>query len=115
MAELKIRNGDYLCRGDRLETVDGTDGLLQRVLFKLTARRGKFPFWDTLGSRLWQLSQITPPQRQAAAAQYVAEALQDEPLTVERVELQTRADGMMELTVVLQSGDRTLTAVVEVR
>ena len=115
MAELKIRNGDYLCRGDRLETVDGTDGLLQRVLFKLTARRGKFHVWDTLVSRLWQLSRIAPSQRQAAAAQYVAEALQDEPLTVERVELQTRADGMMELTVVLQSGDRTLTAVVEVR
>ena len=82
MAELKIREGDYQRRYGGMATVDGTEGLLQRVLFKLTARRGKFPFWDTLGSRLWQLSQITPPQRQAAAAQYVAEALQDEPLTV---------------------------------
>lgn len=115
MAELKIRNGDYLCRGDRLETVDGTESLLQRVLFKLTARRGMFPFQETLGSRLWQLSRIAPSRRQAAAAQYVAEALRDEPLTVERVELQTRADGTMEVTAVLQSDDQTLTAAVEVR
>ena len=115
MAELKIRNGDYLCRGDRLETVDGTEGLLQRVLFKLSARRGKFPFQEDLGSRLWQLSRIAPSRRQAAATQYVAEALQDEPLTVENVQIRTRADETMELTAALRSGEQLLSAVVEIR
>lgn len=115
MAELKIRNGDYLCRGDRLETVDGIEGLLQRVLFKLAARRGRFPFQENLGSRLWQLSRVAPSQRQAAAMQYVAEALQDEPLTVENVEVRTQADGALELTAALRSGEQLLSAAVEIR
>lgn len=115
MAELKIRNGDYQRKNGTLAVVDGTEGLLQRVLFKLTARRGMFPFQETLGSQLWQLSRVAPSQRQAAATQYVAEALQDEPLTVENVEIRTRADGVLELTAALQSGDQVLSAVVEIR
>ena len=115
MAELKIREGDYQRRYGGMATVDGTEGLLQRVLFKLTARRGAFPFRETLGSRLWQLSRLPESQRQAAAAQYVAEALQDEPLAVEDVEIRTRADGTMELTAVLRSGEQTLSAVVDIR
>ena len=51
--ELMIRNGDYVAEGgNRLCRVGGQEALLQRVLFRLTARRGSFPFWETLGSRL---------------------------------------------------------------
>ena len=38
MAELKIKDGDYQRRGGGLAAVDGAEALLQRVLFRLTAR-----------------------------------------------------------------------------
>ena len=38
MAELKLKNGDYVKAGGRLEKAEGREALLQRVLFKLTAR-----------------------------------------------------------------------------
>ena len=63
---LKIQNGDYVTDGcGGLERVEGTQALLQRVLFRLKARRGQFPFLETLGSRLWQLGQVSSGQRQA--------------------------------------------------
>ncbi|WP_298033656.1 hypothetical protein [uncultured Dysosmobacter sp.] len=87
--ELELRNGDYVPDGvGGLQSAGGREALLRRVLFRLTARRGSFPFWETLGSRLWQLGQVVPAERQAAAKQYVAEALAEETgLTVEQVEL----------------------------
>lgn len=98
--ELKLRNGDYIPDGTGgLQRVSGREELLQRVLFKLTARRGMFPFQPDLGSRLWQLGKLPPAQRQAAAVQYAAEALEDEPLTLESVELSPVTDGRMALTV----------------
>lgn len=91
--ELTLRNGDYLTDGTGgLQRVRGQEALLQRVLFRLTARRGSFPFWETLGSRLWQLGRLPESARQAAAKQYVAEALEEEQgLQVEDVRL--REDG----------------------
>ena len=87
--ELKLEKGDYVPDGTGgLRCVRGQEALVQRVLYKLKARRGKFPFLPELGSRLWQLGQIPPAKRKAAAAEYVAEALSDEPdLRVEDVAL----------------------------
>ena len=49
MTELKIRGGDYVADGvGGTVRVKGRDALLQRVLFRLTARRGGFRFW-----RIW--------------------------------------------------------------
>ena len=86
--ELKIHNGDYV-RGDgRIVRLEGREALLQRVLFKLTARRGTFPFLPELGSRLYLLGRVSGGARQSAAEQYVAEALSDEKeLEVETVTL----------------------------
>lgn len=85
---LRIRNGDYVLRTGGLEQVTGSEALLQRVLFRLTARRGNFPFLPELGSRLYRLGLSPPGQRQGAAEQYVAEALADEAgLTVTAVTL----------------------------
>ena len=43
--ELKLQNGDYVLDGAaRLCRVEGAEALLQRVLFRLSARRGAFPF-----------------------------------------------------------------------
>ena len=115
MAELKIREGDYRRSGGGLATVDGAEGLLQRVMFRLTARTGAFPFWESRGSRLWQLGRIPAAQRQAAAMQYTAEALQDEQLTVEDVALQERADGTMAMTAALRGEGQTLSVTVDIR
>lgn len=106
--ELKLKNGDYVPDGmGGLQRVEGQEELLQRVVFKLTARRGKFPFDATLGSRLWQLGSLSAQQRQSAAAQYVAEALEGEPLSVEAVELTPKDDGTAELkATLLHRGDR---------
>lgn len=98
--ELKLENGDYVPDGvGGLRRVEGREELLQRVLFKLTARRGMFPFGKALGSRLWQLGRVSPAHRQSAAAQYAAEALEDEPLEVESVELRPGDGGLLAVTV----------------
>ena len=74
--ELELRNGDYVSDGaGGLRRLEGDQALLQRVLFRLKAHRGSFPFWDGLGSRLWQLGCLPARERQAAAKQYVTEAL----------------------------------------
>ena len=76
---LSLRNGDYVLDGTGgLRRAEGREALLERVLFRLTARRGTFPFLPELGSRLWQLGQLSAAQRQSAAEQYVAEALAPE-------------------------------------
>lgn len=90
MTELKIRNGDYVPDGvGGADRVKGRDALLQRVLFKLTARRGGFPFLEDLGSTLHALGGETPSRRQSAAEAAVMQALAEEKnLRVERVKLE---------------------------
>ena len=113
--ELALRDGDYVRSGAAgLLRVSGQDALLQRVLFRLTARRGSFPFWETLGSRLWQLGQTPPGARLSAARQYVAEALAEESgLTVENVVLTQDGDQSF-VTVELTGEGRTLSAAIRV-
>lgn len=77
--ELKLEDRDYVPdeRGG-LETVSGTAALLQRVLLKLSARRGSFPFLPKLGSRLYLLGREPKREREQVAESYVREALSDE-------------------------------------
>lgn len=97
---LKLQKGDYVPDGvGGLQQVEGREALLQRALFRLTARRGAFPFLPELGSRLGRLGAVPPARRQAAAAQYAAEALEGEALEVESVELTAGTEGTMGLTV----------------
>lgn len=114
--ELKLQNGDYVPDGvGGLQRVQGQEALLQRVLYKLTARRGQFPFREDLGSRLWQMGQLSPAKREAAAAQYVAEALSDEPqLRVQDTALTWGTSGA-ELTVTLSYAGTALTVTAQVR
>ena len=115
--ELALRNGDYLSDGaGGLRRVQGKEALLQRVLFRLTAKRGSFPFWEDLGSRLWQLGRLSASQRQSAAAQYVAEALEDEKaISVESVELASPEDGVAQLRVTLTYEGEPLAVALDIR
>lgn len=83
MTELQLTNGDFVPNGAgdfcRLE---GSQALIQRVLFKLTAQRGALPFLPRLGSRLHTLSREKHSARQALCAQYVRQALEEEDVTV---------------------------------
>ena len=98
--ELKIRNGDYIADGIGGERrADGAEALLERALFRLSVRRGSFPFLPELGSGL---GHEKPSARAAAAKLYTAAALAEETaLTVEDVELTERGGGVMALRVLL--------------
>lgn len=86
MEELQWNNGDLVPDGAggfcRLE---GSRAMIQRVLFKLTARRGSFPFLPRLGSNLHLLSREKPAARAALCDRYVRQALEDEDVTVTEV------------------------------
>lgn len=114
--ELELRNGDYVPDGTGgLRRLEGNQALVQRVLFRLKARRRSFPFWDSLGSRLWRLGRLPARERQAAARQYVTEALAEETgLRIESVELAREGDGAALLTVGLTYGEELLTVTLEV-
>ena len=92
--ELLIRNGDYAPDGKGgFKRAQGSDELLQRVLFKLTARRGSFPFLPELGSELHRLTREKPSAWQSLARQYAAQALEGEELTVEEVQVTPNGRG----------------------
>lgn len=81
--ELKLENGRYCSgNGGGFETVRGSSELAQRVEMKLCARRGGFALMPEFGSRLYMLPKVRASEREAAARQYIAEALSDEPEVV---------------------------------
>ena len=85
------------------ETLDRAQALLARVLFRLTARRGQFPFLPEMGSRLYLLGRERPSAREALALQYVTEALaQEADLAVLGTELQEDGTGAAVLTANLE-------------
>ena len=87
MTEFQMTQGDFVPDGaGNFCRLDGGQALVQRVLFKLTARRGTFPFLPRLGSRLHKLGREKKSARQALCLQYVQEALEDEAVTVTGVD-----------------------------
>lgn len=86
--ELNLKNGDYIPNGSGgMERGEGAQAVLNRVLFRLTARRGGLPFLPELGSRLHEILREKPSVRLAAARQYVAQALEGENVEVTDVTL----------------------------
>lgn len=114
MAELMFRDGDYVSDGKGgLRTVEDEQALLQRVLWKLSVRRGSFLPLPELGSELYRLGRVKPAGRAAAAQQYVTQALADETeLTVIGVTLEQQGD-RGELTAALAWRGEELTVNVE--
>ena len=86
--ELMLRGGDYVPDGKGgFRRAEGSDDLLQRVLWKLTVRRGSFPLLPDLGSRLYLLGREKPGNRENLAKKYAAEALAGEELEIQDVTL----------------------------
>ena len=112
---LVLQNGDYKMNGGVLCQAVRNERVLQRILFKLTARRGQFPFGEERGSRLWELGKIPSAARQSAAAQYVTQALEDETnLTVENVVLTSMGEESA-LTVDLLYDGESLSTTLHIR
>lgn len=83
MVELQLTNGDFVPNGmGDFCRLEGSRALIQRILFKLTARRGTFPFLPRLGSQLYTLNREKESARQSLCMQYVRQALEDEDVTV---------------------------------
>lgn len=102
--ELKLRGGDYVPDGSGgFVRCTGAEGLLAGALFRLTCRRGSFPLWPELGSRLYLLGREKPSHRSAAARQYAQEALRDLPLLVEDAQAVSTAEGLCTVTVQLRT------------
>ena len=77
--ELLLRDGDYVSDGAGGQVrLEGEAALLQRVLFRLAARRGQFAPLPELGSELYALGRERGSRRLPAARQYVAQALVEE-------------------------------------
>ena len=108
---LSLRNGDYVPDGTGgLRRTEGREALLEQVLFRLTARRGTFPFLPELGSRLYLLPREKPGVRQALARQYAAEALREEDVEVTEVTVEGGMDGRLQVRVALEWKGEGLTA-----
>ena len=102
MTEWKMTDGDFVPDGaGGFALAQGEQAMLQRVLFKLTARRGTFPFLPQLGSKLHTLCREKPSARQSLCAQYVAQALEGEDVTITEV-IYTEEVGQAQVTVHLQ-------------
>ncbi|HIY05877.1 MAG TPA: hypothetical protein H9844_02200 [Candidatus Evtepia faecigallinarum] len=79
MSVTQIRDGDYRPDGQGgFAESEGAQEVLERVLFQLTARRGRFPLLPQVGSRLYLLLREKPSVRGSVGASYAAEALAGE-------------------------------------
>ena len=73
--ELLLKDGDYVSDGAGGQVrLEGEEALLQRVLFRLTARRGGFPLMPELGSRLYALEGVENCRLSAPAADLAADS-----------------------------------------
>lgn len=108
--EFKLAEKDYVPDGlGGFERVTGAREILERALFKLTARRGGFPLLPELGSRLYLLSREKPGNRLSAAKTYAAEALSDETeLSLADLSIEDADGGAISLTVYLGYEGETL-------
>lgn len=112
--ELKLVNGDYaLSGGGGFSRAYGVDALPNRILFRLTARRGGFELMPDMGSLLWLLPSKPRSLWQQYAWSAVAEALEQEPVTLTAVTVEER-NGRLFVAAELKYMDETVVAEVTV-
>ena len=73
---LLLKDRDYAADGNGgVAAARDGEALVNEALFRLTARRGSFPFLPELGSRMYQLRREKPSAWDALARQFAVEAL----------------------------------------
>ncbi|MBE6957047.1 MAG: hypothetical protein E7450_06305 [Ruminococcaceae bacterium] len=115
MTEWSMKDGDLVPDGaGGFVRLQGEAAVLQRVLFKLMARRGALPFLPELGSELHLLYREKPSARPSLCASYVAQALEGEDVTVTDVEYAEEGDvGQVTVHLNWQGKDSVVTARLE--
>ena len=103
---LLLRNRDYARDGNGgVTVVSGGEALLNEALFRLTARRGSFPFLPELGSRMHLLRRERPSEWNTLALQYAVEALEDmEGVRVTAASARRDGDGLLVTVALLHEG-----------
>ena len=76
--EIQLFDGDYVRSGSGVKELGGTDEMLERIAFRLKARRGGFALLPEFGSRLYELARIKKSERRLAAEQFIRQAMADE-------------------------------------
>lgn len=93
--ELEVKNGEYVQSGDGgLATVSGTAETIQRIMMRLCAHRGGFYPMPEFGSRLYRLVGMRSRERDAAARQFIHEALSDEDAEIKEIECRDEGDSL---------------------
>lgn len=109
MTTAVLHNGDYVSDGKGgFLRKQGASGVLQEALFRLSCRRGGFPFLPELGSRFYLLCREKPSARDMAAGQYAVEALEGLDVTVEDAKVLAIQDGVARVTVTLSAGEEQI-------
>ena len=104
---LLLKDRDYVRDGNGGVAVarDG-EALVNEALFRLTARRGSFPFLPRLGSRMGELRREKPSDWDALARQFAVEALDGlEEVTVIGVRVRRDQDALLVMTDLLWQGE----------
>ncbi len=110
-----LRNGDYVPDGfGGFVRLQQEEAILARALYKLTCRRGSFPFLPELGSRLREISTEKPTGRNGAARLYAQQALEGMGIHVESARVTTVGNGQANAEFELTYAGTTTTAEVTV-
>ena len=94
---LLLKDRDYAADGNGgVAVVRDGEALVNEALFRLTARRGSFPFLPELGSRIYQLRREKPSAWDALARQFAVEALAGlDGVSVTGTAVRRERDGLM--------------------
>jgi len=105
---LLLKGRDYAADGNGgIAVVRGAEALLGEVLFRLTARRGSFPFLPELGSRMGQLRREKPSAWEVLAQQFAVEALDGlDDVTVTGAVVRRERDALMVTVDLLWQGEQ---------
>ena len=110
---LLLKDRDYAADGNGgVAVVRDTEALLNEVLFRLTARRGSFPFLPELGSRMERLKREKPSSWEGLARQFAVEALDDlDGVTVVEAKVSREQDALTVTVELLWQGEQMSAAV----
>lgn len=115
MTESLLRGGDYVPDGfGGFVRLEEEKARLACALFRLTCRRGAFAFLPELGSELRELGKYRPAEREEAARQLAAQALEGMGLEVTGVRVRMISDEQADVAVYLRDENGTHTLEVRV-